>query len=201
MKKGISVLLIVILMMSITACGGEKEDVVTGFYRDLQSFTAEINVVVTNGQGRQEYKMSQSWKAPEQYRLEVLEPSEIAGTICVIHGDTLTFYGAEAPKMEWKRGMESMETDYMLLTDFTAAFFATTPLQPLQENEQGQVAMTVAGRENNARRFSQTLLADADSGEPCQLITVDADGNEVLRVEYEKFVPNAEIDDAAFMPQ
>ncbi|MBE5038858.1 LolA family protein [Ructibacterium gallinarum] len=200
MKKSISVFLIVILMMSVTACGGDREDTIAEYYKDLQSFTAEIKVTVSNGQGKQEYKMYQNWRAPDQYRLEVLEPSEMEGTVCIMDGDAMRFYGAQAPVMELTRGIENMESDYMLLTDFTTAFFETKPLPQLQENEQGLVSMTVAGRENNPRRFSQTLLVDADSGTPRQLVTVDADGSEVLRVEYEKFVPNAEIEDAVFMP-
>ena len=40
MKKGISVILTVILMMSLIACGGDVNQRVNRRYRNLQSYTA-----------------------------------------------------------------------------------------------------------------------------------------------------------------
>lgn len=201
MKKSISVVCAVILMMTFTACGkGDVKTEINKRYQNLESYTASVRVTVTGNKGAETYQISQSWRAPEQYRAEVVSPERLRGTVSVINGKAMWFRSADAPAMQMERGMAESQTDYLFLPDFLAEYYGQEPLPELEVNEEGLVMLSAARRGSSQYRFNQTLWIDAKSKLPAKLVTWDADGNEILRVEYEDFVLNAKLEDTVFLP-
>lgn len=200
MKKGISVILTVILMMSLIACGGDVNQRVNRRYRNLQSYTARVKVTVTGNKGQQVYQMSQSFRAPDQYRIEILAPERMQGTVCVISGRNIWMRSAGDLAIQMEQGFFQEEKDYLFLQDFLTDYFDREELPELTVNQEGRILLSAPRRGDSKYRFSQNLEIDKSSNLPKFLITYDEDGSEVVRVEYENFEPEAEIADSVFLP-
>ncbi len=200
MKKSISAFLVAILMISLTACGGDVNQEIDKRYRELQSYTAESKVTVTGNKGPMEYGVSQSYRAPDSYRAEITKPERMAGTVGVITGQEVWLRGADAPAMKLELGTLDQEMEVLFLLPFLEEYFNQETLPELVPNQDGLVQLILPKRGTDRYRFTQNLWIDAKTHLPVWFVTYDMDGNEVVRVEYESFVPNIEIEDSVFLP-
>ena len=200
MRKSIAAVLTVLLMISFTGCGGDINTKINNRYSNLKSYTAQVTVTVLGNGKSESYDFLQSWKSPDKYRSEVISPEHMKGTISIVNQDGIWLKSADAPIIQMEHGMENMNTDYMFLSDFLSDYYAEENLPQLTEDGEGKVLLNAADRGTNQYRFTQNLWIDAKSNLPDKLITFDAKGNEMLRVEYHEFVPNAELDDSVFIP-
>ncbi len=200
MKKGISIWIIVILMISLTACKGDENTKLSKRYKDLKSYTAQVTVTVTGNKGAAVYRLSQSYRTPDEYRVEVLEPARMDGTVSVIRGQEMWLRSAGTPAMRLEQGNLEEQTDTLFLAEFLKAYFDRETVPVLSPNQEGIMVLTAPERGNSRYRFTQELWIDATSNLPKRLITYDEDGNEMVRVEYDTFVPDAEIEDSVFLP-
>ncbi|MBO5363950.1 MAG: outer membrane lipoprotein carrier protein LolA [Clostridia bacterium] len=200
MKKGISVLLTGILMISLTACRGDVSQEIPKRYEKLESYTATVSVTVTGNKGESVYRMQQSYRAPDSYRLEVLEPKNLAGTVTVMTGQTLWFQSGDTPAIPMERAGLEESTDFLFPVEFMNSYLAQNADQEITENADGIVRLKAPVLGNSRYRFSRSLEIDATSLLPKKMMTYDQDGNEVLRVEFLDFDFNAELDESVFSP-
>ncbi len=200
MKKGISVFLTVILMISLTACKGDVNQEIDKRYRELQSYTAEVKVTVTGNKGPMEYGFYQSYRTPDSYRAEVTKPERMAGTVGIITGQEVWLRGADAPAMKLELGTLDQEMEVLFFSKFLKEYFGQDTLPELVPNQDGWIQLVLPKRGTNRYRFTQDLWIDGKTHLPVCFTTCDMDGNEIVRVEYESFVPNIEIEDSVFLP-
>ena len=200
MKKGISVVLAGILMISLTACKGTVSQEISKQYEKVESYTATVTVTVTGNKGGSVYRMKQSYQKPEAYRLEVLEPKNLAGTVSILNGQKLWLKSGDAPMMPMELAGVEEAADFLFPVEFLEKVFAKPEPPALMENAEGSVLLTAPVEGASRYRFSRNLELDAKSFLPKTMITYDKDGNEVLRVEFEDFVMNVKLDDSVFAP-
>lgn len=199
MKKGIWIFVTAILMMSLTACGGSVSEKIHKRYGSLESYTALVRVTVFGQKDNAVYELSQSWRSPDSYRNEAVQPENIKGTVTVIHDGMLWIRGADAPAIQMDAGIGTKQKDFLFMGEFLEEYYQGEPPE-LEENEAGWVMLADTKNKGGEERFVRNLWIDAKSLQPKQLSTYNKEGNEVLRVEYLDFVPNAEIADSAFLP-
>ncbi|MGE5677818.1 MAG: LolA family protein, partial [Pseudomonadota bacterium] len=58
--------------------GGSYEDV-SRKLTELEDYTCDVTMRVTNNRSTQEYKLKHFYKSPDRYRIEVLAPKELRG--------------------------------------------------------------------------------------------------------------------------
>ncbi len=187
-------------MISITACQGDVNTEIDKRYRNIKSYTARTRVTVTGNKGVESYELSQSYKAPDSYRTEVITPDSMNGTVSVILGAEIWLRGAKTQAIKIDKGFLEEQKDYLFLIDFLNDYFAQEKLPILTPGQDGKVMLTAPWRSGSSYRFEQKLWIDEKSNLPELLVTYDDKGNETVRVEYLDFVPNAEIDDSTFLP-
>lgn len=200
MKKGISVLLIGILMISLTACGGDVSEKMTKRYKNLESYTATAIVTVNGNKGFSVYEMRQSYKAPDIYRIEVQKPHRLAGTVSLLRGKELWLKSGETATIPIELEELKEETDFLFLDTFLKDYFHQEPVPKPEIGADGAVLLSAPVTNPNRYRFHQNLVFDGESLLPKAMITYDRDGNEAVRVEYRDFVRNASIDEEILKP-
>ncbi len=200
MKKGISVLFAVILMISLVACRGNESEKMKKQYQNLKSYQAEIKVTVSGNKGPMDYEFRQSYRSPDCYRAEVTAPERMAGTVAMAQGDKVWFRGAGAPAMPLEANTLEEEMDVLFPVQFFRDYFLQEPLPDLTENDEGLIQLVLPGRGSNRYRFTQQLWVDGKTKKPVSFVTYGIDGNEMVRVEYREFTPNIELEDSLFLP-
>ena len=161
---------------------------------------ATATVTVTGNKGAGIYRMAQSYRAPDAYRLEVLEPENLAGTVSIMNGQKLWLKSGDAPAVPMELAGLEEAADFLFPVEFLGKLFSQTEPPTLVENADGRVLLTAPLESASRYRFSRNLELDARSLLPKTMITYDKDGNEVLRVEFEDFVMNKKLEDGVFSP-
>ncbi len=199
MKKGISVLLAGILMISLTACQRDVSKRIFKKYQDLESYRVTADVTVHGNKGSSVYEMNQSYRAPDSYRVDIVKPEHLVGTTSVsTEGKLRLKRDDRVEEIQLFAGRE--ETDILFPDGLLREFLARDPLPELTEGEDGTILLTGVIANGNSYRMSQNLMLDGKSLLPKRLITYNKDGDEVFRVEYRDFELNAKIEDGAFVP-
>ncbi len=198
MKRGISAFLVGILMISLTACKGDVSQELPKQFEKMESYTAMATVTVTGNKGDSVYRMKQSYRAPDSYRLDVVEPKNLAGTVTVMTGQKLWFKSGDTPAIPIeKAGLEEV-ADFLFPVEFIRSYLASSQEQELAKEEDGSVLLKAPIPENSRYRFSRNLELDAKSLTPKTMTTYDEDGNEVVRVEFQDFIMNDKMEDDVF---
>lgn len=201
MKKSIAAVLTVLLMTSAAGCsGGDINTKIDKRYGNLESYTARVRVTVQGSGKSENYEFAQSWKAPDKYKSEILSPEHLKGTVSIINSDGIWLKSGDAPPAKIEQAAGSMSTEYMFLSDFLADYYSEENTEKSEADEEGKILLNAADRGKNSKRFTQNLLIDSKTNMPYRLSTFDIKGNEMLRVEYDEFVPDAKLEDSVFMP-
>lgn len=198
MKKSISVILIVILMISFLGCQKDINNEINKTYRDLQSYTAKVRVTVVGNKGTEEYEMSQIYSGG-RYRVEITKPERMKGTVAILSGDEMWLQSVGEPAIYMEKGFSDEERDYMFIKDFLDEYYSNESLPTLMPDENGRIMMNLQSSGKNERRFNQSLWIDERSKLPVCLVTCDKNGEEVIRVEYISFDYKAEIEESVFV--
>ena len=199
MRKSISVILIAILMISLAGCKKNINKEIDKIYKDIESYSAVVRVTVAGNKGAEQYEVSQSYKGG-RYRTEVTKPERMKGTLSVISGDEMWLRSAGEPAIYMEKGFSDEQKDYMFIKDFLDEYYSQESLPVLVPDEEGRIMLNLPERGNNEKRFKQSLWIDEKTRIPVCLATYDKNGDEVIRVEYISFVPDAEIEDSVFIP-
>lgn len=198
-RRCIVLFLTLVLMTSFVGCSGNMNKKIDKRYNGLKSYTATVNVTVLGNGKPETYVMNQAWQAPNLYRSEVIEPEYMRGTVSIINDDGIWLKGGNSSAVKMEAGTESINTEYMFVSDFFSDYFSEEHLQQLSADEDGNYVLNAAERGTNRHRFTQNLIIDGKKCEPVCLATFDDKGNEALRVEFVKFIPNDNIDKSNFL--
>ncbi len=198
MKKGISVLIAGILMISLTACQGDVREKITRRYRNMESYTGVAVVTVTGNKGPAVYEIKQSYQKPDSYRLEVLKPEQLSGTVSVRKGDILWLKRGDTKAVPVElTGLEE-EMDLFFPVEFLEYVLSTESGSELTENQDGTVLLAAPMKEPSRYRFSRKLLLEKKSLLPKIMTVYHQDGSEVFRVEFRDFETNVPLDEEIF---
>lgn len=208
--KRLGALSAVILALMITAgCTSEVklQDKEVSIYQKIHrkfsrmtAYTATVRITVTGNQTEQTYEMRQSVKEPGMARLELTEPSALAGLVTVINGKQLTLWpSAEAAPFA---AAAADEPNSMLLNSFFAEYYASedTALSVSGGGAEPQtMLLETAVQPSNSRSYKMTLLLDVKKLEPKALAVYDIGGNIRMKAEFLDFCYNPVLADSLFV--
>lgn len=196
MKKGISFLLSVILMITTAGCGTINQKIDKNF-KDMKSYIATVKITVNGNKSTTEYRAKQFWESPDKYRVEIIEPERMSGTVTVYTDNEIFMQSKDTPKQRIERGLSVPDKDFMFISDFVNEYYILDQMPEFQNGD--EVILTSETFENNKNRFVQNLIINPENGQPLKLITYNDKGDEVISVEYEEFISNCEIDESLFI--
>ncbi len=176
MKKGMTAVCSVILMITLTGCQKEYGQEIAKRYQGIQGYDATVSLKV----GEAEYQLSQTFQAPDTYRTEVLTPRNLKGTVSLVTSDEITFSGGEFPSVTMPRGL-SESADYMQVKDFFTAYYDETP-GSMEVTEDG-ILLT----HTDANRGTQKLWLNQKTLMPEQMQVFNQEGTMVFQIEYLEF--------------
>lgn len=204
MKKGMMALCAVILMMSMAGCGNKtvSHDVYSEIYErynHMKSYTAEAEITVVSNSTAKQYTVRQYYTNDGKYKMEVLQPPNIAGTSCIFVGGDVylnSSFGAQTVLEQYIPN----DKDYLFVPDFFSEYYKSeentvTSASDLS-GEQTKLTSLLSG--NNRYRFEQSLWVDNKTLLPSVMETYDVNGDMVLRVVYTDFRYNEKVDASVF---
>lgn len=194
---------IIILMTIFCGCTTDKlnHDIYSKIYErysDIKSYTAVIDVTVYSNVKEGKYTFRQYYRAPDNYRLDVLKPENIAGSGCLFYEDGLYMYSnGIGEKFD---GYIPSDKNYMFLTDFFENYYkGEETAAAVAKNLSGeQTVLTSAAVSDNEYRFCQKLWIDNKTCLPSRLDTFDINNKPVITVTFTEFELNPKISDDVF---
>jgi len=178
MRRGMTVFLTVILMISLTACSKDYGQEIEKHYQDIKGYTATVRLTIHGA----EYELLQSYQSPDIYRSEVLSPKNLKGTVSVITADEIRLSGGEFSSVTMPR-IAKASLSYLQLRDFFLAYFSQGD-RKLEETEDGGILLT---HTENSDSIKQVMRVNKKTFAPEIMQGYDAEGNEVFKIEYLKF--------------
>lgn len=203
MKKCITAILGVILMISLAGCGAVgHHDVHKEIYKRYyspKSYYAEAELTITNDRSRNVYHVRQFYLAPDKYSVVVDSPENVAGSGYVFKDGTVLLKSGFGKNEKLPCTPDGRSSS--CLADFFAEYYkseeASVSVSGGVVNEPETVmSCQLSGKKTNM--FSQKLWINNETFLPVKLETYDADNNAVVTVTYNEFKLNCDLDDSFF---
>lgn len=207
MKRGIMAVLAVILMMSVVGCGTKytSHDVYSEIYErynNMKSYMAEAEITVVSNSTSKQYTVRQYYTNDGKYKMEILQPQNIAGTNYVFSGGNVylnSSFGARTVLEQYIPG----DKDYLFIPDFFAQYYKgeENTVTSVSDLSGAQTKLTSLLSGSNRYRFEQSLWVDNKTLLPSRLETYDINGDMTLCVVFTDFKYNEKLDASVFEPQ
>lgn len=197
MNKSISVVLTVILMITLTSCKKDVNSEINKRYMNMESYSACADIVVTGNKSTETYEVYQAWRNPSDYRLEILSPENMKGTVYIFKDGAMKYKSRDFKANELTKTPTSDEHDFTDISDFFKRVYESGNTSGFVENSEGKIVINVKGN-GDKDRFSQTLVIDGKSYKPESMSAYNIKGDEVLRVNYTDFEINPVLDEKMF---
>ena len=204
MKKCITAIVGVILMISLFGCGTKDgHDIYKEIYKrynSMESYYAEAEVICKNDRSENVAHIRQFYMAPDKYSMVVDSPEEIAGSGYVFNGKTILVKSGFG-KTEVMDFCLPDERSALCITDFFAEYYKSeeTAIATASGLKNGDVTILeciVSGRKPTM--FRQKLWIDNNTYLPVKLETYDVNNNVVVTIKYNEFKRNCDIDKTLF---
>ena len=187
------------MMIVLTGCGGAKQKVTDeesalALLQAMEGYEAQVNVVFFSNKGENAYRVHQRVKSSGEFRLEIMEPQNLAGILTISDGSRTV---QSDPTIEgWVEARPTPVRDALLLYSFIEAY-----LQNGGETEDGdEDTLILSSRYPGEHRkiVSAQLRLAKGTGLPLSLVINDENGNPSLHITYLQFQMNPEFEEGAF---
>ncbi len=204
MRRYACLCMMLAVCITAAACGGvSSKNTLESIKNKLlttKSYSCEVLVEVTNNKSTAEYRMKHLYKAPDKYRIEVVEPDGTIGQTTVFSGDIAYVYHPDIKtylKLEGFQG--TVEHDAFVgafICYFKQLEKAKVDKKKVLDKEYYILELEPAG-DNRYMRL-QRLWVDASNGTPAKMEILDKDNNTTVLVTYSNFDANTGISDNLF---
>ena len=169
-------------------------------YIGLDSYEATVRVVYVSNQGKNEYKMKHYYKRSGQYRIEIMEPQNLAGIVTIFDGEKVTQMN---PNIEGKALVEIEKSPYreeILLGSFFKNYFQSQEVAlEVGKMEEGEATVLETQVPNNNPMLAfERLWIGHEKWDPMYMILYDDKQEKRIVVKYDEFMYNKTLDDALF---
>ena len=182
--KRIAVVLAVIPMIILCGCMGDTGQKIEKRYRNLESYMAEITVEVTGNKGKETYEMIQVYQSPDRYRIEVISPKELAGTVTIVTDEETRLLGGGAPEISFPLNRTDA-VDSLSVSDFFRSYFDGGQMEETEESVNLSVQQDWG---------QQVLELDKKTLVPKTMWVYGKDGKLRIQAEWNEFELDAKID-------
>jgi len=170
-------------------------------YMGLDSYESLVKVTYISKQGKNEYKMKHYYKRSGEYRIEIVEPQNLAGIVTIFDGQKVM---QANPKIEGKAIVEIEKSPYreeILLGNFLKNYFQSQEVS-IEVGKMGEGEVTVLETQipgDNPLLSYGRLWVDNESHDPIYMILYDNKQEKRIVVQYEEFMYNKTLDDRLFV--
>lgn len=202
--KGTKLLLIFLIACAVlSGCGSDarmKPEDIQEFIMKLKSYQCDVIYAVTNNKSTNVYRAKHYYKAPDKYRIEIVEPGELKGQATIYNKDKAYIYHPQINiYLTTENFINSMER-----SSFVGAFVeyfknkggARFKLEPLN-NVQCYV-LQIPLDTDNRYRVVEKIWINAENALPVKAEILDKDNNVNAQVLYENFKLNPKLEDSLF---
>ncbi|MGE4283102.1 MAG: outer membrane lipoprotein carrier protein LolA [Clostridia bacterium] len=199
------IILMLTLMIILCSCGKKNEntDVYTQIYekyKDIQSYQCEMLMNISSNKTVRQYRLKQFYKAPDYYKIELLEPEEVKGLVTVyVNGNVTTMH----PEINGKftlLNFNPVDESYIFLPDFFEAYYKSekTSVAVSKEKESKSILLKADLPSSSIYRFSQSMWIDSQSLLPEKMEIYDIKNKPVISVRFTEMELDIQLEDDIF---
>lgn len=203
MRKRILCVLILVCI-SLTSCNLVKsqksiEDIKKSLL-SLKVYTCDVELSVTNNLSTSVYKLKHMYKAPDKYRIELLEPNGLKGYYTIYNGETSYIYH---PDIDKYLKIESFKktTDYEVFIgafiDYFKQLDKVKVVTTLLDNKKYYV-LEINNPNENKYFFAKKLWMNAENADPYLLEIYNKEGKCIIKVVYSNFSRKNDLQNSIF---
>lgn len=205
--KGIKLLLIFLIVCGLlSGCSGstaKKPEDVQKFIMKLKSYKCDVIYAVTNNKSTNVYRVKHLYKAPDKYRIEIVEPAELKGQTTIFNKDKAYIFhpqlNAYFTAENFKGSVEQSSFVGAFVEYFKEKGGARFKLESLK-GVQCYVLQVPIDKDNRYRAVEKIWI-NAENALPVKAEILDKDNNVSAQVLYENFELNPELEDSLFEVQ
>ncbi|AOT71700.1 LolA family protein [Geosporobacter ferrireducens] len=196
--------LLILLGLIISGCAPKSDEEV--YYESqkllnkIESYCCEAQITVTGNKDPQQYRMTQWFRKPDQYRLEILEPEELKGNITLSDGKRAWIYHPVIEETWIMEDFRNSEKQNMFLGYFIKNSLETEQVTIKRENMNNEeyliIETVIPG--NHVYFHKERLWFCIETMEPYRLQVLDAENRIRIDVRYENFQYNPKLEDNLF---
>lgn len=166
----------------------------------LESFETDATVTYISNKGESTYDTHQQAKSTGEYRIEVVGPQNVSGTITCFDGNTIYQYNKKIDGKVSIGSADSKERTEILLTSFLKNYSKSQEVSISVSNMDKGLATVLEAKVPGEHPYisSQKLWVDNETFDPIKLVVYDLDGTERIVVVYKNFEYNVDLDNSIF---
>lgn len=198
-------MLLLTLMMTLCACSnrGMSADIYERIYEQynqLNSYHSKIRMTVTSNKTTKTYVMNQYYKAPDRYKIEILEPEDIRGLVTVYSGSNVTTIYPEIQGKFTLMNFTPIDKSYIFISDFFETYYKSeqTAVFMVNKAESRQTVLEANIPGSNIYRFNQKMWIDNNTLRPLKMEIYDIKKKAVISITYDEVELNTELEDKIF---
>ncbi len=203
------ILLVLVMSLTLTSCSSlfntaeKTEKKLAEKYLDLKTYEAETNITYISSDQKTTFKTLQQANIDGRYRIEVIEPTQVSGSVTVFDGTKIYQFNEKVSKDIYVSTTENLERSEIFLTSFLKNY-----------NNSDDVAVTVGTFNDSLYTIleanigtehpliaTEKLWINNETKLPEKLVIYDKNEVETIVVEYTTFEYNKELDENLFNVQ
>ncbi|ABR50227.1 Outer membrane lipoprotein-sorting protein-like protein [Alkaliphilus metalliredigens QYMF] len=201
----LKVVLMMLLVLNITACQQPTDEEL--FYKaqkklgGLETYETIAKIYIKDERDQERsYHFMQTFKYPNQYRLELLEPEELKGTTILSNGKKSWLIQPSINQTRMLDSFDHSQEQMMFIGYFLRNLYEAedSGIETETLNGEAYIVITTPLPEVNYYFSYQKLWIDKKKIEPVKLHILDQEGGIRFRVFYENFQYNPIIEDTLF---
>ncbi|MCL2618197.1 MAG: outer-membrane lipoprotein carrier protein LolA [Defluviitaleaceae bacterium] len=167
---------------------------------NLQTYRAVATVEYISNRGSNTFDTLKHARRDGRYRIEVTAPENVAGSVTVFDGTTISQFNPRVSGRVAVSARENPERSEIFLTSFISNYLASDDVS-VSVGSFGQGNFTVLETVvpgNHPYMASERLWVDNQTLNPVRLVIYDRDGAERVIVNFKEFELDADMDDSLF---
>lgn len=203
---------VIAFVLILSGCGNppKTEDEATLYekiqntLKNLETYEAVASVTYISNNNYHDYRVKQHSKASGEYRVEVLEPENVAGNVTIFDGKVICQYNNNVSGKIAVGTTESSERSEIFLTSFIKNYYADEEVSMAVSNMEDDDDITILEAKlpgDNQYLSTEKLLLVNDTLKPKELIIYDDKGKERIVVVFHEIEYNVKLNDNLFSIQ
>ncbi len=202
------ILLLLVLILTLTSCnklGTQKIDKEQAHrdahekYMNLSSYKGTAHVTYISNGKEMTFLTNQVANTQGQYRIELIEPENVAGSTTVSDGKTIYQFNERVSKDVYISNTESLERVEILLTSFLKNYKQSDSVSVVSNFDEGLYTVLEANISGDHPLISsEKLWINNETLLPEKLVIFDKNNLESIKIEYVEFEYNPTIDNSIF---
>ncbi|AOY74839.1 germination lipoprotein GerS-related protein [Clostridium formicaceticum] len=166
----------------------------------MESYQCTVKIYIDNGKEEVEYVFQQIFKAPNQYRLEVLAPSTLKGNLTIYNGKTAWLYHPSINQVRKIDNFNQSQEQMMFIGYFLKNYITSKESVYETETLEGKDYFVLSTKIPGGNHYfsQQELWIEKQQMIPEKLYIYDAKGKTRFKVYYEDFIYNPVLDENLF---